>query len=262
MYLLTGCGSVQTLQSNQNVDYYSQGKEAFARKDYKVASRHLGKYLDSIKGKSADGQKVFSALNSLVHIYLYSEKRPDKVEGLLTQFIELEGLNDAQEDSLEEWIHVAKSWNKSARAPQKKLSADKLFEMGKKFYQRGMAKNSFEADDKGNADFYIAKSYLTPFVFYHDARAELGEALLMLGKMRIRSGVDYDYWSENFYLKEVIRRFPRSDLSWKAYQSLETSIRLGYTGSGGDQTPFSQLQLLKDLKVLATPQKAVKRKNL
>lgn len=127
--------------------------------------------------------------------------------------------------------------------------------MGKKYYLSGMKKNDYPADYKGKADLYIAATYLIPIVYNLNDSKNIGEVLLMLGTIRNKSWNDQDYWSENFYLKEVIHRFPHSDLARKAYKVLEDGIRFGYTGSGGDFTPPSQIRMLKVYKKLSEPQK-------
>jgi len=75
----------------------------------------------------------------------------------------------------------------------------------------------------------------------------------MMGKIRRHITLDPEYWTENFYRKEVIRRFPHTTIAQQAYQALEESVHFGYSGSGGDATPPSMGRMLKEYKSLADP---------
>lgn len=101
--------------------------------------------------------------------------------------------------------------------------------------------------------FHIASSHLIPFIINYDEDPRIGEALFMMGVARYNSWTDREYWSENYYLGEVIRRFPHTALAQKAYKMLEDSIRFGYSGSSGDHTPGSMVRVLKHVRRLAQP---------
>ena len=131
--------------------------------------------------------------------------------------------------------------------------------LGERFFKAGMQKLKYPLDDAGSADFSIAQSYLLPFITQNDTDNRIGEALCMMGEIRRRLWNDKDYWAENFYFKEVIRRFAHTELAWKAYQSLEDDVHFGYSGSGGDHTPPSVSKMLKTYRALADPKPTRKR---
>jgi carbonic anhydrase len=72
-----------------------------------------------------------------------------------------------------------------------------------------------------------------------------------MGEIRRRSWRNNFYWTDNFYLMEVIRRFPNTELATRAYEALYEDVHFGYTGSSGDHTPESWIELLKDFKELS-----------
>ncbi|MDA8792964.1 hypothetical protein N9N67_06950 [Bacteriovoracaceae bacterium] len=260
LLIFMGCSSSKKVsqhikkndKTTENLYLTAQGE--FHNKNYQLALESFKKFIES-KGSDKDRIKFFWSINNVARIYLREQKSPKEAiiffEGLLTRF----KFNEAEEDAILEWISVSKEWQSLGRMPRNIKTPEELFRIGEKFYRQGMDKIEFPADDSGNADFFIAATYLVPYVFNYDNGAHVGKALFMLGNIRFRSWNDYEYWTENFYLKEVIRRYPYSDLSWKAYQVLEQGIRRGYTGSSGDHTPPSQIKMLDQLKVIAKPKK-------
>jgi hypothetical protein len=82
----------------------------------------------------------------------------------------------------------------------------------------------------------------------------VGEGLLMMGEIRSYTFPDPDYWVQNFYLKEVIRRFPHTPLAVRAWERMRDEITVNYSGSGGDLTPPSVVKMVETYRQLAEPQ--------
>lgn len=255
---LIGCSnlSYKTDVSSQSklvtVQTYTQAQKEFNKKNYLQSIEYFEKFIEANKHKK-DKRKVFWSIDQVGRIYLRVEKSPGKAIKFFNKVLKDVKLNDADEDTIQEWISVSKEWKKLGKMPRQIKKPEELFFLGEQYYQQGMDKLQYPADDSGNADFYIAATYLVPYVFNFDDGKNIGKALFMLGNIRHKSWNDYEYWTENFYLKEVIRRFPKTKLSWKAYQVLEKGVKTGYTGSGGDSTPPSQLKMLQEMKILAKP---------
>lgn len=162
-------------------------------------------------------------------------------------------LNDAQLDAVSEWIAVIKSWQKFGMIPLHISSPKELFTLGKTSFDRGMGLNDFNRDTTGDRYLQTALVYLIPYVVNYKNAADYPEVLFMLGQIRSASRTELGTWSEHFYLKQLIKKFPHTSMSWKAYQILEDNIHFNYSGSGGTFTPISQLRLLDLLKKLAKP---------
>jgi hypothetical protein len=73
----------------------------------------------------------------------------------------------------------------------------------------------------------------------------------MMGDMRRRLWTSNRFWSENYYLSEAIRRFPATPLAVKSYDALREDVEFAYTGSSGNHTPRSWIELLDVLKRMA-----------
>ena len=252
--------SVPSAKDLQKTTLYREAQQHFRRKNYAEAARIFGQFLEKEKKDRSPfvRERVFWSIDLIVRIHLRVRKNPDAALDFLKHVRKGLSLNEAQEDSIDEWVSVAKQWKKMGKLPANIKTKKELFALGEKFYRRGMSKISYPSDDTGNADFYIAATYLVPFVYNFEGSENIGKALFMLGNIRFRSWTDYEYWTENFYLKEVIRRFPHSSLAKRAYKSLEESLRAGYTGSSGENIPPSQLKMLEVYKKLSQPSKPPK----
>jgi hypothetical protein len=74
-----------------------------------------------------------------------------------------------------------------------------------------------------------------------------------MGSIRRHVIIDNLYWTENYYLKEAIRRFPHTPLAEKAWELLEEDVSFAYSGSEGTFTPHSVKTMLQQYKKLALP---------
>jgi len=259
VFCIYGCSSTQkpapAIKSKiiELESLYREAQREFNKQNYKESLTLFIEYIEKNKNKVTPKSKnrFFWAIDQVSRIYLRVYKDTEQTIAFLESISKTTELSDAEEDDINEWLAVAKNWKKLGRMPKNIKNPEELFSLGEKYFERGMEKIKYPADDAGNADFYIAATYLTPYVYNYDNGKRLGKALFMLGNIRFRSWNDYEYWTENFYLKEVIRRYPNSKLAKRAYKILEDGIHAGYSGSSGDNTPPSQLRMLKKFKKLA-----------
>lgn len=239
---------------------YRSAQRKFLKKNYKEALPLLEKYLSESKGRKYKRERLFWIIDQIGRIHLRINRNPDAAIKFFEKLIVKDDrLSEAEEDDIGAWIAAAKDWKKNPVKPGNISSEKKRFKKGKEYFQKGRKKLSFPADDAGNAYFSLASNYLVPFINKNDRSPEIAEALLMMGEIRVHLRTDPEYWNENFNLKEVIRRFPHTKTSQKAYLLLENDIRFGYTGSSGDNTPPSIVTMLKSYKILSGPQKKVSR---
>jgi tetratricopeptide (TPR) repeat protein len=249
-FILVGCSGLGNKSSDS---IYQDAQKAFHKKRYDKSLSYFKDFIEENKNTS-DSQirkKIFWSVDQVGRIYLKIQKNPDRAIKFFESLPKKLALTDAESDDISEWLAVSKEWKKLGKLPKHLKKPEELYFYGEKFYQQGMDKIEYPADSAGNADFYIASTYLVPYVYNFNKGKHIGKALFMLGNIRFRSWNDYEYWTENYYLKEVIRRFPKSKLAKKAYKVLHEGVHAGYTGSGGDTTPSSQVKMLKYFKKLA-----------
>ena len=257
-FILTGLFTNTTFATKAKMvqqNSYREAQREFSKKNYPAALKLFEKFVFDNKDSKDKYIKtrVLWSVDIVARIHLKVNKDVDKASAFLNKIIKMKNLNDAEFDSIQEWISVANEWKKLGKRPKDIKTKDELFTLGKKYFEKGLNDKLASKSSLSNPNLYIAAMYLVPYVYNYDDSKHIDEALLMLGSIRLRSWNDYDYWTENFYLKEVIRRFPHTKIARKAYDLLEEGIRMGYTGSAGESTPPSQVEMLKTYKKLAAP---------
>jgi tetratricopeptide (TPR) repeat protein len=232
---------------------YRKAQREFHRKNFEAALPLLKQYVEKSKKVRYKRERLFWVIDQIGRIYLREKRDPDGAIAFLKGLSDDPRFKDAELHAVEGWLSGAVEFKQLGRLPDKVRSADELFSRGEAFYKKGLALKKYPADDAGDAHFHIAAGYLVPFIVNFDKDARIGEALYMMGDIRRHSWTDSEYWSENYYLREAIRRFPHTELARRAYDLLEKDVRFGYTGSGGDHTPESLLQVLRHYQRLAEP---------
>ncbi len=234
-------------------NFYDTAQARFHDKHYDEALAFFKLYLEQSRGEQTDHPRIIWSIDQIGRIYLREQRNPDAAIQFFKSLQDDPRLSEAEHDDIDGWIAAAEDWKSVGKFPEITGDANKQYQLGERFFKSGMRKLKYPLDNAGNADFSIAQSYLLHFIIDNDTDNRIGEALYMMGEIRRRLWNDKDYWAENFYFKEVIRRFPHTELAWKAYQSLEDGVHFGYSGSGGDRTPPSVLKMLKNYKALASP---------
>ena len=231
----------------------TRSQQQFYKNDHDGALGTLKKYFSSIITAPKQRMKTklrFLAIAAMGRIYLQYKQDPKGAIEWFQKIEKSESLSEAEHDIVNGWIAVAHDWEKLGKKPDA-ASESELFEVGLSHYNAGIKKQKYVMDPAGTADFSIASAYLVPFMVKFDKNKNIGEALWMMGDMRRRMWSSNEFWSENTYLSEAIRRFPNSPLAIKAYKALKEDVEFGNSGSSGDQVPASWKDLLGVLKRIA-----------
>ena len=221
------------------------------RGSYDAALKLLIDYRKATSKSKKHPLESFYVIESIGRIYLRIKQDPDSAITFFSDALNDTNLTDTEFDIIRAWLGRAKEWKNLSMFPKNIKDPQKLFELGKKYYDQGIKIQKYTMDVAASADFSLASNYLLPFTIYFDKDPNIGEALYMIGEIRRRSWHSKDYWTENFYIMEVIRRFPNTELATRAYQALYEDVHYGYTGSSGDNTPESWVELLKEFKKLS-----------
>ncbi|MGZ3790280.1 MAG: hypothetical protein ACXVLQ_17235 [Bacteriovorax sp.] len=229
----------------------SEAKLEMSRGAYDSALKHLIEYRKATAKMRKAPLMSFFVVESIGRIYLRVKQDPDAAIAFFSEALNDSYLSDSEFDLIKSFRDRAKEWKNLNMLPKNINDPITLFTLGKKYYQSGIKTQKFTMDVSASADFSLATNYLIPFTIRFDKDPNIGEALYMMGEIRRRSWHNNDYWTENFYLTEVIRRFPHTDLASKAYEALYEDVHFGYTGSSGDNTPQSWVDLLKEFKALS-----------
>lgn len=246
--------NAQSKAKIQNVnELYQEAQRQFARKNFELALPLLKQYIESANQETAKQHRLLNAIDQVGSIYLRVKHDPEAALVFFKSFYNDKRLSDAELDAVEEWIGAATDWKRFGKLPSEIQSPDQLYLLGLQYYNKGLERLKFPMDKAGNADFHIAATYLVPFIVNFDTDVRIGEALYYMGSIRRHVIIDNLYWTENYYLKETIRRFPHTPLAEKAWQLLEEDTSFAYSGSEGEFTPQSVKDMLQQYKKLAMP---------
>jgi len=234
-------------------ELYHEAQREFARKNYEAALPLLQRCIQRSDRESAKKQRLLNAIDQVGSIYLRVNQNPDAALQFFKKFYNDNRLDDAELTAIEEWIGAATDWKRFGKLPSEIQSADQLYLLGLQYYNKGLDKLKFPMDKAGNADFHIASTYLVPFIVNFDTDPRIGETLYYMGSIRRHVIIDNMYWTENYYLKEAIRRFPHTDLAQQAWDLLQEDVNFAYSGSEGTFTPPSVQEMLQQYKKLAEP---------
>ena len=254
IFSLTHCVHENKSQEfNQEAEnIYRKSQRDFKIKDYKSALKNFKLYLNKTKININDERRVFWVINKAGYIFLKIMSDPKAAINFFKHFREDSRLTEAQQATVSEWISAAKDLQEEkfnfGEIPQdRKL----LFSEGKRFFLKGISKKEFTADKRGNIELWVARRYLSPFITYFDSDPNIIEALVMMGRIQIYLKSDREYWENNFYLKEAIRRSPGTKLAKEAWEYLNADVQWGYSGSSGTHIPLSIVRMLKSFKEIA-----------
>ncbi|MEO1337185.1 MAG: hypothetical protein AAFV29_16200, partial [Myxococcota bacterium] len=217
------------------------------QKNYGRALKQLQAFLRAVP---KDDARRFGAVEQVARIHLQFRRDPEAATAFLEKVKKTAKLSKENRDDVEQWLATAREWKKMGGLTGTD-NADDLFRRGVRYYRRGIADTEGPGDETGAASRYIAASYLVPFVVNYDGDQRIAQALLMLGDIHRRSWKDDQWWTVDFYLKEVIRRFPASPEAKRAYRILDEDIRMRWSGSSGDMTPGYLKTMLKRYKARA-----------
>ena len=232
-------------------ELYRKGQRAFHKSEYGNSLRYFQSYIKAAEPGKYRKPRLIWVIDQVGYIYLRVQMKPEEAIRFFKNIENDERLSAAQADTITEWLGAAEEWKNEKHRPQTIQGANRLYTFGKKYFDRGVMKIDFPMDKSGNADFAIAGSYLRPFIIRFNNDKRIGDALLMMGTIKTNLRTDKGYWSENYFLKEAIRRFPGTKLAQKAWKKLDGEIRIGYTGSSGKHVPRSVENLLSEYKKLA-----------
>jgi len=233
---------------------FMDSRRLFYKNDFDGALGLLQKYFEKLVSHPVEKARTklrFAAIVAMGRIYLQEKQDPAGAIQWFEKIEKTQVMTTAEKDIVDGWIAGARDWIKLGKFPKDTHSEKDLFALGDRYYQSGLKKQKYIMDESAAADFSIASAYLIPFIVHFDKSPSVGQALFEMGDIRRRLWADNEFWSENYYLTEAIRRFPATPLAVKAYSVLEEDVHFGYTGTSGDHTPHSWIVLLGELKELA-----------
>jgi len=127
-----------------------------------------------------------------------------------------------------------------------------LLDRARKLLAEGRALCEFPQDGADLAHAVLASS--VAYRYLEEAKPkgiELARALYLLGQTEAYTRRSFEVSDAQHYLEQVIRLAPHTPIAARSYAQLEREIRLGYTGSAGENVPDDVKAQLAELRELA-----------
>ena len=212
---------------------YQSARSALESRDHARALTLLEQYLDLTRTRAHRPERIFWAIDQAGYLHLGVERDPAQAIAFFTRMRDDPRLTDLDRGAIRDWIEVAESWKQErAHASTPIDDAAALYQRGKRFFESGQKKAETGIMAFAHADYHVADGYLRRFALLHDKSPRIGEVLYMLGAMRAWSRPDEAQWTDNFYLKEVIRRFPHTELAEEAHALLRLEATRAFPPKG------------------------------
>jgi hypothetical protein len=213
----------------------------------------LQAYLDPARSPQRPGQ-TFWAIDRVAWIQMGVMRDPAAAIAYFGRLRDDARLSDIDRGAIGEWIAVAEEWKAEQAETRTGLrDATTLFDRGKRYFQSGLDKTTTGIPSLAGTQFELASGYLRRFAILHPKHPRIGDVLYMLGTIRFHSRDDESAWSDNFYLKESIRRFPHSELANRSYELLKREAGRAYKPPAMPTELAENLRLYQDLARLTAP---------
>jgi hypothetical protein len=205
----------------QSGELYLQAEQALADGHHDRAIVLFRNYLDFTRSRAHRPERVFWAIDRVAWLQLGVKRDPDAALAFFEEIRSDPRLTEIDRGAISEWISVAREWKQEiAQAGSGPREAGVLLDRGRRYYESGLEKLKVGVAYFASADFGISSGYLRRFALLHHDHPRIGDVLFMLGAIRYHMRADEPGWSDNFYLKESIRRFPHSPLAVRSFDLL------------------------------------------
>jgi tetratricopeptide (TPR) repeat protein len=222
----TDAEAAERARSNQ---LFQHAEQALEHGSHDRALDLFEDYLDFTSTRLHRPERVFWAIDRVAYLYLGVKRDPDGAIAFFEKIRSDARLSDIDRGAIDEWTSVATEWRQErGQSGEGPRDAKVLFDRGKRYYDSGLEKGRMGVAYFAAADFAISGGYLRRFALLHDDDPRIGEVLYLLGSMRYRLREGDPHWSDNFNLKECIRRFPRSPVAVRCYELLRSEATRFY----------------------------------
>lgn len=162
---------------------------------------------------------------------------------------------EALRDLKQGWLILHKDWSKTLPKQRVNSNSWELFEKGLSAYKAAINYSSdLQTEGMHESNLQNAYFYFISYLKSGPTNERRSRALLLIGDIASRLWYKGKDFPAQVFLVEAIRTNPGSNIAQFAWNKLDETVKFGYAGSHGENTPNSWRSVLKDLKRLATEQ--------
>jgi hypothetical protein len=188
------------------------------------------------------------ALKQILLIEMKILKEDQKMLAVLDDMANRKDLPPYLKDQVREWKADVLTWSK-----RKEFRQDLSDEKEAKVFITGLEmllKPESSVLGKGDVHLLTASGILSRFMFNTPESSLAPEINYWLGWMELRLKRDHFFCSGDFFLKQCIRRYPKSPVAPNCLRELKEDVTFQYSGSSGTHIPEDVSRDLKALEKL------------
>lgn len=155
------------------------------------------------------------------------------------------------------WLYLrsdVEHWIRALQEFQGDAAQDGGLQRARELINSVQRRSIFPVDRQALIHYLVASSLLHRFLEEHYTQGhsgpEIAEAYYLLGLTELRIGRDFWVSQAEHYLESAIRLAPKTDYGRRAYEVLEETVILDYSGSAGVNIPKDVARRLAELRCL------------
>lgn len=221
-----------------------------------VATREYDKAIDileaSLKNVTYLQSSPFDYEAALKHYLVLSVRlrpNPSRAISIFKELLEMKSIPFYLYKKIDSWKISLMAWEKESKMSQK--SSQVGIRSAKKMIAKARKNQSYSKDASGDVNYLRSTQILHELLKTNLKSGLKAEVYFLLGGIYEVLG-ELGYWSlhEN-YFEGCIEEKPKSRLSKRCFERLESSIYLGYSGSSGIHIPVPEKQRLESFRLKA-----------
>lgn len=234
----------------KNGDSFQRAELLYATWSFNIALSIYGKLLSKYPAQISSWQAEV-ALKRIVAYYARVKRDPKGGAARLKRVLRNKKLPEYLQDNIKAWIAAFDKWGKQPKFDVANANDAKIKKLIKTVLAPELGSNSWQKADNPKVVTYLRISgILFQYLQSHPKSQLTPEILLALAQAERRVNPNFFYSLADAYLKECIKKFPKSSPAKKCYQEYEDHVTMGYSGSGGINIPPDVKKELDSLKAM------------
>jgi len=222
-------------------DDFQKAEVFYLLRDYPTATRSYLSYINrslekakSIKKISSQGilplSKIEQSFKRLLHLNTKVFFKPTKAIEIFRKYKRVKELPLEMRSDLDSWLSSLKKWEKDKRI-QKITTISEL----ENYYLNNISQKL--ESDRDPVDLLILSGRVFELMKLNRVIQDDAKALFWLGFADRQLNFSYYFSMADIYLTECIEKYPRNPVAKRCLSEYRSSVKMGYTGSAGENIP-------------------------
>lgn len=229
---------------------FSYANYLYLVRRFDEAKKYFEKSIDTTLAETGNGsnQQILAALRKIISIDTKIKFNYENALSSIEKWKKDKRFSKNDNKMFNRWEETLKSWKGFTPASVKSIP---------KFIEKHLSPLDLKKEiifmGEEDITLLISSGVLLNFLVENPTSELAPEILYWLSMSEHRMGQSYFFSLGDLYLKDCIKKYPKSPYAKKCYQEYADSIEAGYSGSGGTDIPPNEKQELIKLKSYLRP---------